>query len=84
MLSLLSDELRLVLSMAVALLIGWNIRMPVLRWRFLRILWTSPINVLPIRGVYLTLEVLLFFWHFYVLFCCLQGSRKGLNFSIFF
>ena len=36
MLSLLSDELRLVLSMAVALLIGWNIRMPVFKMAILK------------------------------------------------
>ena len=36
MLSLLSDELRLVLSMTVALLIGWNIRMPVFKMAILK------------------------------------------------
>lgn len=36
MLSLLSDELRLILSMAVALLIGWNIRMPVFKMAILK------------------------------------------------
>lgn len=36
MLSLLSDDLRLVLSMAVALLIGWNIRMPVFKMAILK------------------------------------------------
>lgn len=36
MLSLLSDELRLVLSMIVALLIGWNIRMPVFKMAILK------------------------------------------------
>lgn len=36
MLSLLSDDLRLVLSMALALLIGWNIRRPVFKMAILR------------------------------------------------
>lgn len=36
MLSLLSDELRLLLSMAVALLIGWNIRIPVFKMAILK------------------------------------------------
>lgn len=36
MLSLLSDELRLLLSMVVALLIGWNIRMPVFKMAILK------------------------------------------------
>lgn len=44
MLSLLSDDLRLILSMVVALLVGWNIRVPVFKMAILKNFVDKPNN----------------------------------------
>ena len=61
MLSLLSDNWRLVLSMVLALLIGWNIRVPVFKMAILKNFVDNRINVLHIPGVFRILGELLFF-----------------------
>ena len=61
MLSLLSDNWRLVLSMVLALLIGWNIRVPVFKMAILKNFVDKPNKRSSHTGVFRILGELLFF-----------------------
>ena len=78
MLSLLSDNWRLVLSMVLALLIGWNIRVPVFKMAILKNFVDKPNKRSSHTGCVPNIGGIVV--HFY----CLSDSIAGRNFSMFY
>lgn len=84
MLSLLSDNWRLVLSMVLALLIGWNIRVPVFKMAILKNFVDKPNKRSSHTGCVPNIGGIVVFLAFLCSFYCLSDSIAGRNFSMFY
>ena len=84
MLSLLSDNWRLVLSMILALLIGWNIRVPVFKMAILKNFVDKPNKRSSHTGCVPNIGGIVVFLAFCVHFYCLSDLIAGRNFSMFY